>query len=236
MTPKTLLLPGLITLLVGAFLYWAIPIELPIYETYPNEFRSLSPVLFWFCTTLIGAGGLLVSRALLGQFFPRRPPVHGLSMFPGLILRNVLPWRRHRRAPLIAELPSFGIVYGAILWILIFLFMVEPEHHLYGLPIRFETHAAVLWERSPWQETLSVYLTDKEDYYINGRPVVRGALRRTLEQELGRRMVWVVYFDADRGALNGDAIYAMDVIRSLGARLIWLTPSVRKELEQKSRN
>jgi hypothetical protein len=46
-------------------------------------------------------------------------------------------------------------------------------------------------------------------------------------------MVWVVYFEADYDTLNMDAVYAMDVIQGLGAKLIWITPKVRRELQQK---
>lgn len=48
----------------------------------------------------------------------------------------------------------------------------------------------------------------------------REALREALENELSRRMVWVVYFEADYDTLNMDAIYAMDVIQGLGAKTI----------------
>lgn len=115
-----------------------------------------------------------------------------------------------------------------------FFFMTLPVRQFYGLPIHFETHASTVGEKSPWPETLSIYIDAKDRYYINGRLVPKEALRRELEQELGHRIVWSVYFDADRDALNGDAIYAMDTIRSLGATLIWLTPKVRQEMEQKA--
>jgi hypothetical protein len=42
----------------------------------------------------------------------------------------------------------------------------------------------------------------------------------------------MVYFEGDRDALNMNALYAMDAIQGLGAKLIWLTPKVREQLAQ----
>jgi hypothetical protein len=49
-------------------------------------------------------------------------------------------------------------------------------------------------------------------------------------------MVWTVYFEADYDTLNGDAIYAMGTIQGLGAKLVWITPKVREELQQRNRS
>jgi len=46
-------------------------------------------------------------------------------------------------------------------------------------------------------------------------------------------MVWTVYFEADYDTMYMDAIYAMDTIRGLGAKLVWITPKVRRELQQR---
>ncbi len=47
-------------------------------------------------------------------------------------------------------------------------------------------------------------------------------------------MVWTVYFEGDYDTLNMNAIYAMDTIQGLGARLIWITPKIREELQHRS--
>jgi hypothetical protein len=80
---------------------------------------------------------------------------------------------------------------------------------------------------------LGVYLAGGERYYINGQAVPREDLSARLRQELGHRAVWTVYFEADFDTLNMDAIYAMDTIQGLGANLVWITPKVREELQQK---
>ena len=111
--------------------------------------------------------------------------------------------------------------------------IVRGQRPYYGLPIDFKVRDSLTWTKSPWQETLSVYLAVGEKYYVNNKPVKREALRETLQNELNHRMVWIVYFEADGDTLNMDAIYAMEVIQGLGAKLIWITPKVREELQQK---
>jgi biopolymer transport protein ExbD len=110
--------------------------------------------------------------------------------------------------------------------------VLEEPHHYSGLQIEIRSRGSVIWERSPWPETLSVYLGPGEKYFVNGHPVPREALRANLQQELNRRMVWTVYFEADGDTLNMNAIYAMDTIQGLGAKLVWITPKVRQELER----
>lgn len=86
------------------------------------------------------------------------------------------------------QLPNFGLIYGAVLWILIFLFSIVMEpHHYYGLPIELRTANYVRGQKNPWQETLGVYLAVGEKYYINGRAVRQAALGASLQQELSHR-------------------------------------------------
>jgi len=234
MPPKTLFRAGIVALLVGMFLFWSIPVWLQFVESYPGGNEQIASVLFWFSVSLTGAGGMLLWRAVFGILTPRGQSERCLRMLPSMVLRNVLPRNRHRSTTLITQLPNFGLIYGALLWVLIFLFMIikEPRHY-YGLSIDFRTHDSVIWEKSPWQETLRVYLAVGDKYYINGQPVAREALRSRLQQELNHRMVWTVYFEADYDTLNMNAIYAMDTIQGLGGKLLWITPKVREELQQK---
>ena len=160
-----------------------------------------------------------------------------LRILPEMSLKNVLPHPHHRPIPLITQLPNFGLIYGAVLWILVFLFMIiRAPRPYYGLLIDLKTPAAVGREESPWKETLGVYLAVGEKYYVNGDLVRREDLHAKLRQELSHRAVWTVYFEADSDTLNMDAIYAMDTIQELGAKLIWITPKVREELRQKEQS
>jgi biopolymer transport protein ExbD len=128
---------------------------------------------------------------------------------------------------------NFGLLYEAVLWILIFLFLIFPGRRDYsGLSIDLRTQGMMIWEKSPWQETLSVYLGVGEKYCINGKPVAREGLRERLPEE-SRRAVWTVYFEADHDVQNMNAICAFDTIQGVGAELVWITPTVREELQQK---
>jgi biopolymer transport protein ExbD len=237
MPPTTLLRAGIVTLLVGIVLIFTIPLGLTYVEMYLASYRMLdrlvAPVLFWFCVSLIGAGGMLVFRAAFGLVLATWQWNPKLQIFPAMPLRNVLAWHRHRPTPLIAQPPNFGLIFGAVLWILIVLAMVLREPIRYrGLPIDLRTYDLMIWEKSPWQETLSVYIAVGEKYYLNGQLVPREALRSHLQEALRRRMVWTVYLEADYDTLNVDAIYAIDAIQGLGAKLVWITPRVREELQK----
>jgi biopolymer transport protein ExbD len=157
------------------------------------------------------------------------------QLFPEILPRNHLPLLRQRPMPLITHLPNFGLIYGSLLWILIFIFMIVVPFPPKGLFIQFSTHESTLWEKGPWQEeAVSVYLAVGEKYYVNGQLVPRDSLRARLLQELSHRMVWTVYFEGDYDTLHMNAIYAMDTIQGLGARLIWITPKIREELQHRS--
>jgi biopolymer transport protein ExbD len=123
----------------------------------------------------------------------------------------------------------------ASVWLKVFVWILFIVALLGAVRVETELRArdSVIWEKSLWQETLSVYLVSGEKYYINGRPVPREALGVILQQELNHRMVWTVYFEADSDAVYMDAIYAMDTIRQRGANLVWITPRVRQELQQR---
>jgi biopolymer transport protein ExbD len=92
----------------------------------------------------------------------------------------------------------------------------------------------VVWARSPWAETLGVYVDARGQFYVNGEPVARKELRSKLKEELGKRMVWTVYFQADEASRFGDTAYTIDTVQGLGAKFEWITPEVRKELTRRS--
>jgi|SRR5277367_1260179 len=233
MPPKTLFRAGACTLLLGAFLFWSIPIALNSEGAYPSSDRLLAPVLFWFCVSLTGAGSWLLFRGSLSFLTPNADLGYTVSMFPGIKLRNVLAWPDFRRMPLIVGLPNFGLIFGAVLWVAIMICVLFPDPHRYGLWIDLGTRAPAVGDASPWQEGLGVYLGVGEKFYVNGEWVAREALGERLRQELRHRLVWTIYFEADRDTLNGDAIYAMDTIQGLGAKLIWITPKVREEIQER---
>jgi biopolymer transport protein ExbD len=236
MPTKELFRAGIVTLLIGIFLLWSIPAWLRFAEVYPRKYEDVVAISFWFSVSLAGAGGLLLSRAAMRMRPKRWESDRCLRIIPDITLRSVLPWHRHRPTPLITQLPNFGFMCGAVLWILVFLFMIfKAPRHSHGLPIELKTRDSVLWAKSPWQETLGVYLAVGERYYINGQAVPREDLSARLRQELIRRMVWTVYFEADYDTVYMDAVYAIDTIQGCGAKFIWITPKMREQIAAQAR-
>jgi biopolymer transport protein ExbD len=199
-----------------------------------SEFDEFGGFLQFVCIFLAGTGFLLVLRAIgawiLGRFIERRAP----RMLPEMELRSVIRWKRHRPMPYIKTFPNFGLIYGFVLWILVFLFMMIRPMTPKGLLVDFREHRAAAVEKSPWTETVSVYVDARRGFLVNGQPVRREALGARLRQQLSRQMVWTVYLEADSDCPFMDVVNAMDTIQGLGAKLVWITPKTREEWSHKS--
>jgi biopolymer transport protein ExbD len=193
-----------------------------------SGYRDAVALIQLFCIFLGGTGLALVAFAteraahrVLARAAPR--------MFPEMALRSVLPITKHATLPLIHDLPHWGLFWGAILWILMFIFMIIQPLPPQGLIVGWRSRDSVVWEKSPWPDTLQVYVRIPRRFFINGHEVERSALRAKLLEELTRRAEWSVYFEADSDTLYMDAVYAMDTIKGCGAKLIWVTPRMREE-------
>jgi biopolymer transport protein ExbD len=92
----------------------------------------------------------------------------------------------------------------------------------------------VALQKSPWPETLTVYVDGQGRFYVNEQPVPKEELRTKLSEELEKRMVWTVYFEADKNCTFADAIYSFDKIQGLGAQVAWITPHMREELNREA--
>jgi len=154
-------------------------------------------------------------------------------MFPELVLRNVIPLAKHSPLVPIHGLPHWGLFSGALLWILVFIFMILPPLTSHGLLVSLKSHEVIAWEKSSWPETLVVYVRPKGRFFLNDEEVERSSLRAKLLEHLNRRAEWAVYFEGDDDTLYMDDVYAMDTIQGCGAKLIWITPKLREEWRQK---
>ena len=195
-----------------------------------DDYLKFGALLQYPCLFLGGIGAMLALRGLWSwlQAFAPRPR---LRMFPELVLRNVIGRRRYSPAPPIWDMSNFGIVWGSILYVLMFTFWfatvtANPPH---GILVDLKQSRSVAAQPSPWSDTTSVYLGPLQ-FYVNGKPIERSELRDTLAKALSKQMVWSVYLEAHPDCTFGDAIYAMDTIQGLGAKVIWITPKTRKAL------
>lgn len=84
-------------------------------------------------------------------------------------------------------------------------------------------------QRSPWQDRLAAYLAVGEKHYVSGQLAPRDALRKRLQEEMSHRLVWMAYFEADYETPNREAIYQIDPIQGIAAKLVSITPSLRNE-------
>jgi biopolymer transport protein ExbD len=179
---------------------------------------------------LAGAGIWFSWRALTRRLridtASRRTP----QIFPGVPIRNVLPWKPQKLATVMKDLPSFGIFTSILLNILMFIFMIfmtpgTPAGLM--IPMTLRDPGAGL--DSPRTETLGVYVAAGGQFYVNGQAVARDQLGEKLRQELGKRVVWTVYVEADDDVEFARLNFVFDTIKGLGAEVYWITPRVREE-------
>jgi biopolymer transport protein ExbD len=203
-------------------------LKIQTHHPYPSDQYT---ILTWLSVWFVGAGIVLLVRHWSWEISAEKST---LRIFPEMVLRNVLPLQRHPPIRLIRDLPDFGLVLGSLLFILMFIYIVSRPLTPRGLPVNIRQRNAVAWHKSPWPETLSVYVDGKDRFYLNGQPIPANELRMKLSEELAKRMVWTVYFEADERSTFMSAIYSFDTIRGLGARVVWITPEIREELNKET--
>jgi len=199
-------------------------------QTHPDP-SDLYEALNWLAILLVGIGFAFLIRPLIGRKFSKTGRTR---MFPDMVLRNCVPITKHRPLPPIHGLPHWGLIGGPILWILVFFFNFSGPQPRKGLLVSLRSREVIIWEKSPWQETLAVYVRPRGHFFVNGEEVERNSLRAKLLEHLNHRTAWSVYFEADNDSLYMDDIYAIDTIQSCGAKLTWVTPKMREEWEHKS--
>jgi biopolymer transport protein ExbD len=194
-------------------------------------------ILAWTSATLAAAGLWMFLRVPVEWWFRSSEVVENPRILPGAVLRYIQPLRRHRQVHLMLELPNFGLYWGWILNILMFVFMIfqTPTRPPSGLVIRNSSPSRLTLRDKPNSETVGVYIGAGEHFYVNGRIVSREELRASLRKALGRTVFWTVYVEADDNSEFGDTVYAVDTIQGLGANVIWITPKVRQELGKDAR-
>ena len=204
--------------------------------TPPEGYRQVVGFTQLLCIFLGGTGLALVAVATARGM--QRTILRGAAprIFPDMVLRNTVSFRRPAPLPPIHGLPHWGLFCGAVLWILIFIFMMFQPLPPQGLFMSIGNRIFMTDEKSPWQETLAVYVREPRRFFLNNEEVERSDLRAKLLDHLNRRAPWTVYFEADSDTLYGDAVYAVDTIQGCGARLIWITPKMRDEWQHREQS
>jgi hypothetical protein len=70
-------------------------------------------------------------------------------------------------------------------------------------------------------------------FFINGQEVSRSDLHAKLIEQLSRRPEWTVYFEAEPDVPFMQAAYSIDTIQACEAKLVWITPKMREDWQQK---
>jgi biopolymer transport protein ExbD len=201
-----------------------------------SGYRESVALIQLFCIFLGGTGFALIVLAASRATHRVSGRAAAPRMFPDMALRNFVPLAKHAPLPPIHGLPHWGLFGGAVLWILIFTFMILGRQTPHGLFVSLRSHEVVVWKKSPWQETLAVYVRPHGRFFVNGEEVERSSLRTKLLEHLSRRAVWTVYFEADSDTVYMDDIYAIDAIQGCGAKVIWVTPKMREEWQHKEQS
>jgi len=185
---------------------------------------------------LAGAGVWFAWRALAKRMHIDAASRRTLQIFPDVPIRNVLRWKPQKLAPPMKDLPSFGIFTSIPLSILIFSLMnFGAPWPSTGIVIPMTLRNPGAGPNSPRTETLGVHVAAGNRFYVNAQVVPREQLREKLSQELGKRVVWTVYVEADDNVAFGDVVFAFDTIKGLGSQVFWITPRARDEWNRQPR-
>lgn len=193
------------------------------------EYRENAGLTQIFCVFLGGTGLALLVIVYRGLWLVARATRP--RIFPEMVLRQVIPAVRHAPIPVISHMPHWGLLWCSVLMILMVIFMAEDRLSSKGMRIGWRRPGAIALAGSPWPDTLEVYVRTPSKFFVNDKEVRRDDLRSKLLEQLERRMEWTVYVEADVDTNFGDTLHAIDVIRSCGANVSWITPKMREEWE-----
>ena len=70
-------------------------------------------------------------------------------------------------------------------------------------------------------------------FFVNGQEISRSDLHPKLIEQLSRRAEWTVYFEAEPDVPFMEAANALNTIQACGAKLVWITPKMREDWQQK---
>ena len=236
MSPLRLVIAGLSLVLLACVLFWMLD-----NAAEPDSFGELllnEALVFsqFFVGSLGGAGIFLILRGMWLAGRKDLPPRLVPRMFPELRLRNLTAWKGRTHSPsLVAKsLNAFSVSWICVLMTLVIIFMMFGSRRSTGLRIDWWKPSHISATESPWPETMSVYIGDRGQFYVNGKAIKTKDLDVALKDQLGRRAVWTVYVEADPNSMFADTVYAIDTIQGVGGKVVWITPKMRAEWKKRN--
>jgi biopolymer transport protein ExbD len=149
-------------------------------------------------------------------------------------------FRRQQRLPLgrkFTVLPNQGLVGGTmILLLLVPVFVMVTQHDLArGIYVRLIPRRY----SGPDEACLAapIVVTIKQHSAVNklfldGTEVSREGLERVLKSKLSERANWEVFVEGDDSVPFADPMYAIDVINTLHAKAVLLTPKLKRQVTE----
>lgn len=146
--------------------------------------------------------------------------------------------RRRQRLPLKPKftfLPNRGPVGGAMILLLLApVFVMVTEHDLArGIYVRLLPRHHSGPEENCLEGPIVVALkrhADASKLLLNGTEVSRAQLEPALKSKLAGRANWEVFIECDDSAPFAEPMFAVDVINSLHAKAVILTPKFKDEM------
>jgi biopolymer transport protein ExbD len=180
---------------------------------------------------------LLLAPILIRTVDPFAPDA-SVKMGQGLAHESV-ERRRARRLPLkkrFSTLPDRGVVGGAVvLLLLIPMFLMVSREDSKGIYVRLTPRPRKGPDENCLAGLIVVEVQSRDGsskMLLNGIEVSRNELEESLITKLSTRANWEVFVDGDESVSFGDLMYAIDVINSLHAKAVILSPELKRKITE----
>jgi len=178
----------------------------------------IPPTLLRFVSSFAPDGSLKI-----GQGFPHQSV--------DLRLQRRLPLKRR-----FSSLPNRALVGGPIMLLLViptFLMVVMQYPPAKGIYVRLAPRHYRKSDENCLEGPIIVTLNrhnEATQMFLNGKELSRKELASALKAALARRADWEVQVEGDDSVPYVDPMYVVDVVRSLHAKAVILTPELKEQL------
>jgi biopolymer transport protein ExbD len=141
--------------------------------------------------------------------------------------------RLRRRLPLRPRLSALdrGVVGSmAVLLLLVPTFLIVDWHTTpKGIYVQLSTTGLAMQDTDGPIIVSVRWHSGSDQFFLNGKATRRDELATALKAQLARRPNWVVVVEADADVDFAAPVYVMDVINSLRAKTVMLTPRLKEQ-------